>query len=156
MFVLTSCMVRSCLKIHTFSWSSGTWRSVVRRVVPDVSQEVQSWAFHITKTAATFRPLKVMALLSVETSGSCSSEYRTVSQWRLQVIFVFTIWYDMIWYMIWYDMIWYDMIWYDMIWYDIFNCIWVVTRWQYFSTHIHTNNTENVTKHSIHRTTQNT
>jgi len=64
------------------------------------------------------------------------------------------IWYDMIWYdMIWYDMIWYDMIWYDMIiWYDIFNCNWVATRWQLFSTHIHTNNTGNVTKQTIYRT----
>jgi hypothetical protein len=77
------------------------------------------------------------------------------------------IWYDMIWYdMIWYDMIWYDMIWYDMIWYDmiydmmydvmwcmiyvmiydsyyIFNRNWVDTRWQQYSTHLHTNNTQN-------------
>jgi hypothetical protein len=41
----------------------------------------------------------------------------------------------------------------------IFNCNWVATRWQLFSTHIHTNNTVNVTKSStkntkIHRTTQ--
>jgi hypothetical protein len=64
------------------------------------------------------------------------------------------IWYDMIWYMIWYD-IWYDMIWY-MIWYDIFvNCNWVATRWQLYSTHLHTNNTQNDTKQKIHRTTQN-
>jgi hypothetical protein len=67
------------------------------------------------------------------------------------------IWYDMIWYdMIWYDMIWYDMIWHDMIWYDIFvNCNWVATRLQQYSTHLHTNNTQNDTKHTIHRTTQN-
>jgi hypothetical protein len=38
------------------------------------------------------------------------------------------------------------------IWYDIFNCNWVATRWQLFSTHIHTNNTRNVTKQTIHRT----
>jgi hypothetical protein len=38
--------------------------------------------------------------------------------------------------------------------YDIFNCNWVATRWQEFSTHIHTNNTENDTKQRIHRTTQ--
>ena len=38
--------------------------------------------------------------------------------------------------------------------YDIFNCNWVVTRWQQYSTHIHTNNTENDTKQTIHRTTQ--
>jgi hypothetical protein len=48
---------------------------------------------------------------------------------------------------------------YDMIRYDIFNCNWVATRWQLFSTHIHTNNTGNVTKQTIqrtqkHRTTQ--
>jgi hypothetical protein len=55
--------------------------------------------------------------------------------------------------MIRYDMIRYDMIWYDMI-YDIFNCNWVATRWQLFSIHIHTNNTRNVTKQTIHRTTQ--
>jgi len=38
-----------------------------------------------------------------------------------------------------------------MIWY-IFNCNWVATRWQLFSTHIHTNNTGNVTKQTIQRT----
>ena len=69
------------------------------------------------------------------------------------------IWYDMIWYdMIWYDMIWYDMIWYDMIWYDMIydirydifiNCNWVATRWQQYSTHIHTNNIQNDTKQYI-------
>jgi hypothetical protein len=32
--------------------------------------------------------------------------------------------------------------WWLMIWYDIFvNCNWVVTRWQQYSTHLHTNNT---------------
>jgi len=41
---------------------------------------------------------------------------------------------------------------YDMIRYDTFNCNWVATRWQSFSTHIHTNNTGNVTKQKIHRT----
>jgi hypothetical protein len=41
------------------------------------------------------------------------------------------------------------------IWYDIFvNCNWVVTRWQKYNTHLHTNNTQNDTKHTIHRTTQ--
>ena len=50
-------------------------------------------------------------------------------------------------------LIWYDMI-YD-IWYDIFNCNWVATRWQELSTHIHTNNTENNTKQTIHTTTTN-
>jgi len=47
----------------------------------------------------------------------------------------------------------YDMIWYDMIWY-IFNCNWVATQWQLFSTHVHTNNTGNVTEQTTHRTTQ--
>jgi len=28
-----------------------------------------------------------------------------------------------------------------VVWYDIFNYNWVATRWQFFSTHIHTNNT---------------
>ena len=44
-----------------------------------------------------------------------------------------------------------------MIRYDIhiFNCNWVVTRWQYYSTHLHTNNTQNDTKQTISRTTQN-
>jgi hypothetical protein len=38
---------------------------------------------------------------------------------------------------------------------DIFiNCRWVATRWQQFSTHLHTNNTQNDTKQTIHRTTQ--
>ena len=42
-----------------------------------------------------------------------------------------------------------------LIWYDIFvNCNWVVTRWQKYSTHLHTNNTWNDTKQTIHRTTQ--
>jgi len=38
---------------------------------------------------------------------------------------------------------------------DIFiNCNWVVTRWQQYSTHLHTNNTQNDTKQTIHRTTR--
>jgi len=36
----------------------------------------------------------------------------------------------------------------------IFNCNWVATQWQLFSTHVHTNNTGNITKQRIHRTTQ--
>ena len=44
---------------------------------------------------------------------------------------------------------------YDTILYDIFvNCNWVVTRWQQYSTHLHTNNTQNDTKQTIHRTAQ--
>jgi hypothetical protein len=39
--------------------------------------------------------------------------------------------------------------------YDIFvNCKWVDTRWQQYSTHLHTNNTQNDTKQTIRRTTQ--
>ena len=39
-------------------------------------------------------------------------------------------------------------------WYDIFiNCNCVVTRWQQYSTHLHTNSTQNDTKQTIHRTT---
>jgi pantothenate kinase len=39
---------------------------------------------------------------------------------------------------------------------DIFvNCNWVATRWQLYNTHLHTNNTQNDTKQTIHRTTQN-
>ena len=34
----------------------------------------------------------------------------------------------------------------------IFNCNWVATRWQLFSTYIHTNNTGNVTKQTIQTT----
>jgi len=34
------------------------------------------------------------------------------------------------------------------------NCNWVVTRWQSYSTHLHTNSTQNDTKQTIHRTTQ--
>jgi hypothetical protein len=56
--------------------------------------------------------------------------------------------YDMICYDIYgmiYDMVWYDMmtcynIIYDMI---IFNCKWVDTRWQQYSTYLHTNSTQN-------------
>ena len=37
---------------------------------------------------------------------------------------------------------------------DIFvNCNWVVTRWQKYSTHLHTNNTYTDTKQKIHWTT---
>ena len=42
-----------------------------------------------------------------------------------------------------------------LIRYDIFvNCKWLVTRWQLYNTHLHTNNTQNDTK-QIHRTKQN-
>jgi len=38
---------------------------------------------------------------------------------------------------------------------DIFvNCNWVDTRWQTYSTHLHTNNKQNDTKQTIHRTKQ--
>ena len=51
-------------------------------------------------------------------------------------------------------MIWYDVI-DDMIWYDmIVNCNWVAIQWQQYSTHLHTNSTQNDTKQTIHRTTQ--
>jgi hypothetical protein len=40
----------------------------------------------------------------------------------------------------------------DMIYF--INCSWVATRWQQFSTHLHTNNTQKDTKQTIHRTTQ--
>jgi hypothetical protein len=33
------------------------------------------------------------------------------------------------------------------------NCSWVATRWQLYNTHLHTNNTQNDTKQTIHRTT---
>jgi hypothetical protein len=40
--------------------------------------------------------------------------------------------------------------------YDIFvNCNWVASRWQQYSTHLHTNSTQNDSKQTIHRTTQN-
>jgi hypothetical protein len=40
-------------------------------------------------------------------------------------------------------------------WYDIFlNCNWLATRWQYYSTHLHANNTQNGKTQTIHRTTQ--
>ena len=40
--------------------------------------------------------------------------------------------------------------------YDIFvDCSWVATRWQQYSTHLHTHNTQNDTKQTIHRTPQN-
>jgi hypothetical protein len=35
----------------------------------------------------------------------------------------------------------------------LLNRNWVATRWQLYSTHLHTNNTQNDTKKSIHRTT---
>jgi len=40
-----------------------------------------------------------------------------------------------------------------LIWYDIFfNCSWVDTLWQQYSTHLHTNNTQNDT---MNQNTQN-
>ena len=42
----------------------------------------------------------------------------------------------------------------NFVWYDIFvDCNWVVTRWQQYSTHLY-KNTQNDTKQTIHRTTQ--
>jgi hypothetical protein len=41
-------------------------------------------------------------------------------------------------------------VYWSYIW--LFNRNWVATRWQLFSTHIHTNNTGNVSKQTIHRT----
>jgi hypothetical protein len=42
-----------------------------------------------------------------------------------------------------------------MIQYDIFvKCNWVANRWQLYSTHLNTNNTQNNTKQKINRTTQ--
>ena len=48
----------------------------------------------------------------------------------------------------------YDMMSYDMICYDVFNYNWVASRWQKYSTHLHTKNTQNNTKQTMHRTTQ--
>ena len=48
----------------------------------------------------------------------------------------------------WYDMIWYDMIWYDMIWYDMIYLTAVGLKpggSSSYSTHLHTNNTQNNT-----------
>ena len=42
--------------------------------------------------------------------------------------------------------------WWWWWWWYIFNCNWVATWWQLFSTHIYTNNTGNVTKQTIQRT----
>jgi len=39
----------------------------------------------------------------------------------------------------------FGMMWYDTIWYDIFNCNWVDTRWQQYSTHLQTNSAQNNT-----------
>jgi hypothetical protein len=49
------------------------------------------------------------------------------------------MWYDTIWYVIWYNAIRYDMIWYTRM----FNCNCVDTRWQQYSTHLHTTNKRN-------------
>jgi hypothetical protein len=63
-------------------------------------------------------------------------------------IYMIYTWYDICYdMMVCYDMT-YDMIWY-IIWYDIYdifvNCSWVDTRWQQYSTHLHTNSTQNNT-----------
>ena len=70
--------------------------------------------------------------------------------------------WDMIRYMMWcdviymiyiiYDVMWCDMIWYDMIYDILFNCNWVDTRWQQYSTHLHINSTQNNT---VKQNTQN-
>jgi hypothetical protein len=39
--------------------------------------------------------------------------------------------------------------------YIFVNCKWASTRWHLFETHLHTNNTQDDTKQTIHRTTQN-
>ena len=40
-----------------------------------------------------------------------------------------------------------------LLWYDTFvNCDWVDTRWQYYSTHLHTNSTQNTVDTKIHIT----
>jgi len=36
----------------------------------------------------------------------------------------------------------------------LLNCNWVATRWQQYSTHLHTDNMQNDTKQTIHKTTQ--
>ena len=41
-----------------------------------------------------------------------------------------------------------------MIGYIFVNCNWVSTRWQQYSTHLHTNSTQNDKKQTIYRTTQ--
>ena len=41
-----------------------------------------------------------------------------------------------------------------MIYMIYFNCNWIATRWQQYSTHLHTNNTQNDTKQTIHGTTK--
>jgi hypothetical protein len=41
-----------------------------------------------------------------------------------------------------------------MIWYIFVNCNWFATQWQLYCTHLHTNNTQNDRKQTIHRTTQ--
>jgi hypothetical protein len=41
------------------------------------------------------------------------------------------------------------------IWYMFVNCKWVATQWQLYNTLVHTNNTQNDTKPTIHSTTQN-
>ena len=52
-----------------------------------------------------------------------------------------------------YFMLCYVILYYVVLFYiDIFiNCNWVVTRWQQYSTHLHTNSTQNDTKQTIHR-----
>jgi hypothetical protein len=39
---------------------------------------------------------------------------------------------------------------YDTIWYDIFNCNWVDTRWQWNSTHLHTQTIHRIQRWNIH------
>jgi hypothetical protein len=43
---------------------------------------------------------------------------------------------------------------FNILWYIFVNYNWVVTRWQQYNTHLHTNNTQNDKKQTIHRTTQ--
>jgi hypothetical protein len=60
--------------------------------------------------------------------------------WLVMGVLSLYLLYSVIYYCI-YIMIY--MISYDMIYIYIFNCNWVDTRWQQYSTHLHTNNTQN-------------
>ena len=117
-----------------------------------------SWC-QLTQPTGIVRGCSVVNVLNPVRSGRCSPAVF----WIYDMIWYDTV-YDMI-YMIWCDtiydiyyMVWYD-IWYDIydmirymiyIWYDTLydisvNCNWVDTRWQQYSTHLHTNSTQNDT-----------
>ena len=122
-----------CLSgVYNKEWNrDGAWERVTRKTK--------------TQNELLFTQIFVQLSCFVNTKFSNAIDIRAFS-----TKFIFTLYSYL-----WYDMIWYDTIRYDMVWYIFVNCKWVATRWQLYNTHLHTNSTQNDSKQTIHRTTQN-